>query len=78
MQEYVNVDYRYKMSMVAIIEEVRCGKNHCEGRYVRHPNEIPVADTAFIVDENYQGIGIASYLFDLLIRYCPGRRYFRI
>jgi len=26
------------------------------------------ADTAFIVDESYQGIGISTYLFNLLIR----------
>jgi len=34
---------------------------------VRH-HERPVADVAFVVDEKYQGLGIASYLFEMLIR----------
>jgi len=38
-----------------------------EARYVRDANK-PFADLAFIVDEKYQGYGIASFLFDLLIR----------
>ena len=38
-----------------------------DARYARSKNE-SFADTAFIVDESYQGKGIASYLFELLIR----------
>ena len=67
MQEYVNVDYRYVMSIVGTIEESGVEKIIAEARYVRLNNE-PRADTAFVVDESYQGRGIASYLFDLLIR----------
>ena len=67
MQEYVNVDYRYTMSIVAIIEEFGVEKIIGEGRYVRD-KEDAFADTAFIVDEQYQGIGISTYLFNLLIR----------
>ena len=67
MQEYVNVDYRYVMSIVGVVEDVGVEKIIAEARYVRskdHQN----ADTAFVVDEKYQGRGIASFLFDLLIR----------
>jgi Acetyl-CoA hydrolase len=67
MQEYVNVDYRYVMSIVGVVEEAGVEKIIAEARYVRLNNESR-ADTAFVVDENYQGMGIASYLFDLLIR----------
>ncbi|MBP7233200.1 MAG: GNAT family N-acetyltransferase, partial [Syntrophaceae bacterium] len=67
MQEYVNVDYRYTMSIVAIIEESGVEKIIGEGRYVRKQGE-SYADTAFIVDEKYQGRGISTYLFNLLIR----------
>lgn len=67
MQEYVNVDYRYTMSIVAIIEESGAEKIIGEARYVRS-REDAFADTAFIVDENYQGMGISTYLFNLLIR----------
>jgi acyl-CoA hydrolase/ribosomal protein S18 acetylase RimI-like enzyme len=67
MQEYVNVDYRYHMSIVAIVDEAGVEKIIAEARYARSKNE-SFADTAFIVDESYQGKGIASYLFELLIR----------
>ncbi len=67
MQEYVNVDYRHTMSIVAIIEESGTEKLIGEARYVRSHND-PFADTAFIVDEHYQGMGISTYLFNLLIR----------
>ena len=67
MQEYVNVDYRYHMSIVAIVDESGVEKIIAEARYARSKNE-SFADTAFIVDESYQGKGIASYLFELLIR----------
>ena len=70
MQEYVNVDYRYTMSIVAIIDESGVEKLIGEARYVRSPGD-SFADTAFIVDENYQGMGIATYLFNLLI--CAAR-----
>jgi GNAT superfamily N-acetyltransferase len=33
-----------------------------------YSQEDPYADTAFIVDEHYQGMGISTYLFNLLIR----------
>ena len=67
MQEYVNVDYRCTMSIVAITDEYGVEKIIGEARYVRS-QEDPSADTAFIVDEHYQGRGIATYLFNLLIR----------
>jgi acyl-CoA hydrolase/RimJ/RimL family protein N-acetyltransferase len=67
MQEYVNVDYRNIMSIVAVVEESGVEKIIAEARYA-HSKESPYADTAFIVDESYQGKGIASYLFSLLIR----------
>ncbi len=67
MQEYVNIDYRLTMSIVGTIEEAGGEKIIAEARYALRQNET-FADTAFIVDENYQGLGIASYLFDLLIR----------
>ncbi|PKN05177.1 MAG: GNAT family N-acetyltransferase [Deltaproteobacteria bacterium HGW-Deltaproteobacteria-9] len=68
MQEYVNVNYRLVLSIVGIIE-VSAGteKIIAEARYARAKQD-SFADVAFIVDEDYQGKGIASYLFELLIR----------
>jgi acyl-CoA hydrolase/RimJ/RimL family protein N-acetyltransferase len=65
MQEYVNVDYRTTMSIVGIVNERGQKKLIAEGRYTRYPNR-PFADVAFIVDEKYQGLGIASFTLSLL------------
>jgi acyl-CoA hydrolase/RimJ/RimL family protein N-acetyltransferase len=67
MQEYVNVDYRRVMSIVGIVQEKGIDRIIAEGRYVRLPDR-PYADTAFLVDEAYQGKGISTYLLNLLIR----------
>jgi acyl-CoA hydrolase/ribosomal protein S18 acetylase RimI-like enzyme len=69
MQEYVNVDYRNAMSIVGVTEESGLERIIAEARYVRRKDlDRPYADTAFIVDEAYQGRGIAAFLFALLIR----------
>ncbi|MHB8909589.1 MAG: GNAT family N-acetyltransferase [Syntrophales bacterium] len=67
MQEYVNVDYQRIMPIVGTVEKAGVERIIAEGRYVRHHNR-PLADVAFVVDENYQGRGIASFLLDMLIR----------
>jgi ribosomal protein S18 acetylase RimI-like enzyme len=51
---------------VAIIDDSGVEKIIGEARYVRSPGD-SFADTAFIVDEDYQGVGIATYLFNLLM-----------
>ncbi len=66
MQEYVSVDYQDTMSIVGLVEEFGTEKIIAEARYAREAGE-PYADTAFIVDEAYNGRGIATFLFVLLI-----------
>ncbi len=69
MQEYVNVDYRSVMSIVGVIEESGREMIVAEARYARRKDkDRRYADTAFIVDESYQGRGVATFLFNLLIR----------
>lgn len=67
MQEYVNIDYNRTMSIVALEGDAGKGKIIAEARYVKL-HERPYAELAFIVDEDYQGQGIASYLLQMLIR----------
>lgn len=67
MQEYVNVDYRNTMSMVGLVGEPGAGTIIAEARYIRTP-EGNWADVAFVVDEAYQGKGIATYMFLFLIK----------
>jgi len=68
MQEYVNVDYRCHMSIVGLVEEGGIERLIAEGRYVLHRDR-PFADTAFVVDEKYQGLGIATYILTMLIEF---------
>jgi acyl-CoA hydrolase/GNAT superfamily N-acetyltransferase len=66
-QEYVNIDYRRIMSIVGLIEEAGVERIIAEGRYVCLDNN-SFADTAFVVDEELRGKGIASFLLQLLIQ----------
>lgn len=67
MQEYVNVDFKRTMSIVGVVEERGIDKLIAEGRYVIMEDG-DFADTAFIVDEDYQKKGIASFLLNLLMQ----------
>jgi len=67
MQEYVNVDYRRTLSIVGLVREMGEGSIIAEARFVREDHE-PVADVAFVVDEAYQGRGIATFMLKMLIR----------
>ncbi len=67
MQEYVNVDYERAMSIVGLVGEPGHGRIIAEGRYVMLPDR-PWADSAFVVDEDFQGRGIATHLLRKLIR----------
>jgi acyl-CoA hydrolase/GNAT superfamily N-acetyltransferase len=73
MQEYVNIDFNRTMSIVGLTGEPGNGHIIAEARYVKEEKS-PHADVAFIVDEKYQGIGIATYLYKMLIRLAKDRR----
>ncbi|MFH1090353.1 MAG: GNAT family N-acetyltransferase, partial [Pseudomonadota bacterium] len=66
MQEYVNVDYRNSMSIVGVVGEVGQGHIIAEARYVKL-RSMNFAEAAFVVDEEYQGLGIAAFMFKRLI-----------
>lgn len=72
MQEYVNIDYNWEMSVVALVGDPGEGSIIAEARFSRD-EESMYGDIAFIVEEKYQGLGIASYLYDMLIRLAKER-----
>jgi RimJ/RimL family protein N-acetyltransferase len=72
MQEYVNVDYRHTMSIVGVIGPPGEDRIIAEGRYVR-PQGHRYADIAFVVDEAYQGRGIATFLLRYLVQLAKER-----
>lgn len=66
MQKYVNVDFSQTMSIVGLVGEPGQGHIIAEARFVKSLRR-PYADVAFVVDEAYQGLGIASYMYKMLI-----------
>lgn len=67
MQEYVNVDWSKDMSIVGLVGEEGKGRLIAEGRYLRTHGS-GLAELVFVVDEQYHGRGIATYLYTMLIR----------
>ena len=72
MQEYVNVDFSQVLSIVGLVGESGPGHIIAEARFIKDHRR-PCADVAFVVDERYQNMGIASYLYKMLIRYAKDR-----
>jgi acyl-CoA hydrolase/GNAT superfamily N-acetyltransferase len=72
MQEYVNVDYSHMMSVVALVRKSGQETIIAEARYAKD-EQSAIGDLAFVVDEKYQGIGIGSYLYEMLIRLAQDR-----
>ena len=66
MQEYVNVDWDRTMSIVGLVDSDGQSRVIAEARYIRE-NERPLAEVVFVVDEGYQGLGIATYLYRMLV-----------
>jgi RimJ/RimL family protein N-acetyltransferase len=72
MQEYVNVDCNQIISIVGLVGQPGQGRIIAEARFVRDQAR-PYADVAFVVDEAYQGKGIATFLYRMLIRLAKER-----
>lgn len=72
MQEYVNVDFSQMMSVVALMCEPDQETIIAEARYVKD-DQNAYGDVAFVVDEKYQGLGIATYMYKMLIRLAKER-----
>jgi acyl-CoA hydrolase/GNAT superfamily N-acetyltransferase len=72
MQEYVNVDCNKVLSIVGLTGEPGEERLIAEARFVKDQNR-PYAEVAFVVDEQYQGLGIAGFLYKMLIRLAKER-----
>lgn len=67
MQTYVNVDWSKDMSIVGLVGGPGQERIIAEGRYLADAQG-EWAEVAFVVDENYQSLGICTYLFQMLVR----------
>jgi len=72
MQSYVNIDYEKVLSVVAIVEKGRNERIIAEARYA-YDKRNDAYEVAFIVDEEFQGKGVASFMFNYLIKIARDR-----
>ena len=71
-QQYVNVDWNQIVSIVGLVGEEGQGRIIAEARFIRIPGH-PLAEVGFVVDEQYQRLGIASFMYKMLIRLAKER-----
>jgi len=72
LQEYVNVDWNQVMSIVGLVGEEGESRIIAEARFIKIPAS-PLAEVVFVVDEQYQRLGIASSLYKMLIKLAKER-----
>ena len=61
------VSFGDALSIVALVGDPGQQTIIAETRFVKHKNK-PLVDVAFVVDETYQGYGIASHLYQMLAK----------
>jgi RimJ/RimL family protein N-acetyltransferase len=66
------VDCNRTVAVVALVGPPAQEHIIAEARFVKDRTR-PYGDVAFVVDEEYQGIGIASFMLDMLIRLAKER-----
>ena len=72
MQKYVSIDYINILSLVAVIQKGNSERIIAEARMASYPGD-DVFDMAFLVDEDFQGRGIASFMLEYLIQIARDR-----
>ncbi len=72
MQKYLSVDYENIMSVVAVQFHGNIERIVAEARYAAYPKGDNY-EMAFLVDEEFQGRGIATYLAEFLIMTARGK-----
>jgi RimJ/RimL family protein N-acetyltransferase len=77
MQVYVSVDYTSTLSLVAIINQRGTERIIAECRYA-HDAQNDCYEMAFLVDEEFQGLGIGRFLVDYIIKIARKKRIKKI
>ncbi len=72
MQKYVNIDYDKIVSVVGVISGDRTERIIAEARYA-YDTHSDTYEMAFIVDEEFQGKGISTFMLNYLIRIAKER-----
>jgi acyl-CoA hydrolase/GNAT superfamily N-acetyltransferase len=72
IQAYVNVDWNLTVSIVGLVGEEGQGRIIAEARFIRIPGRSQ-AEVVFVVDGQYQRLGIASFMYRMLVRLAKER-----
>ncbi len=72
MQKYLSVDYERIMSLVAVLQQGNTERIVAEARYAAYPDN-EAYEMAFLVDEEFQGKGLATFLANYLIKIAKER-----
>jgi RimJ/RimL family protein N-acetyltransferase len=67
MQKYVNIDYEKVFSIVGVVTDHRTERIIAEARYALDP-ESGAYEMAFLVDEEFQGRGIGTFMLGYLLK----------
>ncbi|WP_419662917.1 GNAT family N-acetyltransferase [Desulfosarcina variabilis] len=74
IQEYVNIDYRYSLSLVGCVDHPDYDRIIAEARFDRLSLKTPYAELSFMVDEQYQNMGIGTCLCETLTQLAKERQ----
>lgn len=72
MQKYLSVDYEKIMSIVAVLQQGNIERIVAEARYAAYPDN-EAYEMAFLVDEEFQGKGLATFLANYLVKIAKER-----
>lgn len=73
-QDLVNVDYKQRMAFVGVIGDIGKERIIAIARYIAAP-EYEFPEVAFVVHEDFRGLGISGFLFQLLRRVAEEHGY---
>ncbi len=65
-EHWAQVDYRKNMSLIGLVRQKKYKEIIAVGSYTEAEGEENLAEVAFVVREDYQGMGVASYLLSVL------------
>jgi len=72
-EQWASVDYRKNMSIIGLVQKGGYKEVMAIGSYAKEDDEI--AEIAFVVREDFQGMGVATYLLDVLEKISKENNY---